>query len=255
MEGFDPFRSDWLPQRFESVRVKLMEQIDDGIDLAVSEDGVSVKTVLCDEFMRDLAQSVIRRTLRIVRSRGQGGMLIYLPQHLIDEQEILKWFRFRVFLQHDESTLRLWHLMVKTIRRAREVGHRQCKRKVAYSDFRRMRDTELAAYDEALIELAHFFADLMSIDGALVLGQDYRLIGFGAEILGDTHVERIHRAIDLEARSTIVERADSSGTRHRSAYRLVSGLQDAIVVVVSQDGDVRFVATQENRLVYWPYLP
>lgn len=255
MEGFDPFRSKWLPTRFESVRTKLMDRINDGVDSIVAEDGSSVRTVLCDEFMRDLAQSVIRRTLRIVRSRGQGGMLIYLPQSLVEEQEIRRWLRFRVFLREDESTLRFWHLMVKTIRRAREVGHRQAKRKVAYSDFRRMRDTELAAYDEALIELAHFYADLMSVDGALVLGRDYRLIGFGAEILGDTHVETIHRAVDLEATRTRLERADSSGTRHRSSYRLVSGLKEAIVVVVSQDGDVRFVATHEERLVYWPYLP
>jgi len=49
--------------------------------------------------------------------------------------------------------------------------------------------------------------------------------------------------------------ANSLGTRHRSAYRLVSGLQEAIAVVVSLDGSVHFVAYHQNELTYWPYVP
>lgn len=48
---------------------------------------------------------------------------------------------------------------------------------------------------------------------------------------------------------------DSSSHRHRSAYRLVNGLNQSIAVVVSQDGDVRFVAHHNGKLTYWPYLP
>ncbi len=95
----------------------------------------------------------------------------------------------------------------------------------------------------------------MSVDGSLVLNRSFQLIGFGGEILGDTHVSTIERAVDLEGENSITEQADSSGTRHRSAYRLVSSVQDTIAVVVSQDGAVRFVAHRGGRLVYWPYLP
>ncbi len=118
-----------------------------------------------------------------------------------------------------------------------------------------MSDRMLERYEATLIELSHFFADLMHVDGALVLDHSFRLIGFGAEILGDSHVHTIHRALDLEATNTRAERADTSGTRHRSAYRLVSGISDSIAVVVSQDGDVRFVANHNDKLTYWPYLP
>ena len=54
---------------------------------------------------------------------------------------------------------------------------------------------------------------------------------------------------------SISEAADATGTRHRSAYRLIGSVPEAIAVVVSQDGAIRFVAHQGGRLVYWPYLP
>jgi hypothetical protein len=212
-------------------------------------------TKMCDDFVRDLAQSVVRRTLRLVRNRQHGGMLVYLSDEALRNPDISRWLRFRVRFTDDDSTQRFRRLMLRVIHRVRQIGHEQSLSKVTYRDYRRMRDSELAELEESLIDFGHFLADLMSVDGALVLDRNFRLVGFGAEILGDTPVHSIHRAKDLEATETIHERADSSGTRHRSAYRLVTGLPDSIAIVVSQDGDVRFVAHHQERLTYWPYLP
>ena len=63
-----------------------------------------------------------------------------------------------------------------------------------------MRDISLGRLHESLVEFSHFLADLMSVDGCLVLSREFRIIGFGGEILGDSHVSVIERAIDLEAR-------------------------------------------------------
>jgi hypothetical protein len=249
-EGFDPFRAKWLPQRFGHMRTEMMEII----DREVAElDHASTK--MCDDFVRDLAQSVVRRTLRLVRNRQHGGMLVYLSDGALCKPDISRWLRFRVRFTEDDSTQRFRRLMLQVIRRARQIGHEQALPKVTYRDYRTMRDSELAELEESLIDFGHFLADLMSVDGALVLDRNFRLIGFGAEILGDIPVHTIHRAKDLEAAETIHERADASGTRHRSAYRLVTGLPDTIAIVVSQDGDVRFVAHHQDRLTYWPYLP
>ncbi len=249
-EGFDPFRAKWLPQRFFHVRNELMEII----DREVAELNYS-STKMCDDFVRDLAQSVVRRTLRLVRNRQHGGMLVYLSDDALHKSNISRWLRFRVRFTEDDSTQRFRRLMLRVIHRARQIGHEQALSTVTYRDYRRMRDPELAELEESLIDFGHFLADLMRVDGALVLDRNFRLIGFGAEILGDTPVHTIHRAKDLEANETIQERADASGTRHRSAYRLVVGLPDSIAIVVSQDGDVRFVAYHQERLTYWPYLP
>jgi DNA integrity scanning protein DisA with diadenylate cyclase activity len=126
---------------------------------------------------------------------------------------------------------------------------------ITWNDYRRIIDPEVEDLDEALMEFAHLLADFMSVDGAVVLDRAFRVIGFGAEILGDSHVSTIRRALDLEADRTISEPADASGTRHRAAYRLVSGVPDVLALVVSQDGAVRFVASHNQQLTYWPYLP
>ncbi len=245
-EGFDPFLSNWLPRNFESFRATLMSKLD-----VNSLQALGAK--LCDSFVRDVAQNVVRRVLSLVRGRGHGGMLIYLTD--AHDNRLDNWLRIRMRFKHTEATNRFQQLMLKLMRRALEVGAENSVAEVRWKDFLQMQDASLGKLHDSLVEFSHFLADLMSVDGSVVLNREFRLIGFGGEILGDSHVSSIERAIDLEAENSVTEPADASGTRHRSAYRLVSSVQDAIVVVVSQDGAVRFVAHQGGRLVYWPYLP
>ncbi|MGB7346721.1 MAG: putative sensor domain DACNV-containing protein [Pirellulaceae bacterium] len=247
-DGFDPFHSAWLPQKFGTIRASLLEEFEPQINGATN-------CQICDAFVKDVAQRVVRRVLRLVRMRGQGGMLVYLPDKAGETDIPDAWFRFRVRFQRDDSTFRFRRLILKLMHRVALIGEARGLGVVTSHDYLQMHDAELAIIDEALIEFSHSLADMMSVDGSLVLDRSFRLIGFGGEILGDSHVSVIHRALDLEAESTIAERGDSSGTRHRSAYRLVNGLNEAIAVVVSQDGDVRFVACLNQKLTYWPYLP
>ncbi|QDV25105.1 putative sensor domain DACNV-containing protein [Aureliella helgolandensis] len=247
-EGFDPFNSHWLPERFSTLRSSLLEE------LSGATPGPSA-TQLCDNFVKDVSQSVIRHVLSLVRTRGHGGILAYLPDDSDNGVLTNQWFRFRVRFTADLPSLWFRTLLGRLIKRVLKVGGGLGLPICTWNDYRKMHDAEIAELDEALIGLGHFLADLMCVDGALVLGSDFRLIGFGGEILGELPVFKIHRALDLEAESSLMEPADTSGTRHRSAYRLVSGARDTIAVVVSQDGDVRFVAHHLGQLTYWPYLP
>ncbi|QDU89043.1 hypothetical protein Pla175_24290 [Pirellulimonas nuda] len=248
-EGFDPFRSQWLPGRFGAMRANMIQQLE-----GQQPSGGST-TRLCDSFVRDVAQRVVRRALRLVRTRGHGGMLIYLADADVQRAELGRWLRFRVRFADDDSTLRFVRLMKRLMERALQLGVELGLAEVTYEDFRQMRDVRLDELKGAIIELGHVFADMMSVDGALVLDRGFRLIGFGAEILGDSHVDTVFRALDLEATRSVPERADMSGTRHRSAYRLVRGLPETIAVVVSQDGDVRFIAQTDPGITCWHYLP
>lgn len=249
-EAFDPFLSEWLPLRFQPERASLLENAATA-PLPMGIDG----TRLCDSFVKDAAQNVIRRTLNLVRSRGHGGTLVYLSANAGRDAHTSGLFRFRVAFEEDDATLRFRHLMRKLLQRVLEIGFAQKAPEVTWGIYRAMHDAELAELDDAIVEFAHFLADLMAPDGALVLDRQFRIIGFGAEILGESHVREIHRALDLEASQTSLEPADRAGTRHRSAYRLVSAAPEALVLVVSQDGGVRFVAQKDDKLTYWPYLP
>lgn len=247
-DGFDPFNSQWFPRRFEAFRRSLL----DGIG-APRRNGMDCQ--ICDEFVNDVARRVVRRVLRLVRMRGHGGMLVFLPDNASESPVPDEWFRFRVRFQPDDSTFRFPRLMLKLIKRVAVIAETQGLAVVTLNDYFQMLDADLANIDEGLIEFSHLLANLMSVDGSLVLDHSFRLIGFGGEILCNSHVSSIHRALDLEAEETTVERADSSGTRHRSAYRLVKGMNEASAIVVSQDGDVRFVARLNQKVTYWPYLP
>ncbi len=247
-EGVDPFRSNWLPQRFRQARTSLL-------DLHSQQMKNESAVLIGDEFVKLAAQSVIRRALSLVRSRGHGGMLIYVPDDVWRRPDIGQWFRFRIAVKPKVSIGRFQTLMRTLLMRLSEIAKAQRLAVVSWEDYRNMRDAELAELDEAFVEFANLLADFMSVDGSLVIDHRFRIVGFGAEILGDSHVATVHRAFDLEANRTVAEAADASGTRHRSAYRLVSGCRDAIAIIVSQDGAIRFVAHHRDKLTYWPYLP
>jgi hypothetical protein len=243
---FDPFRSTWLPAKFASVRTSIYEELKQSLD-------PSIQSRLCDSFIKQAAQSVVRRALRMVRTQSHGGMLIYLPDELVEQSD--QWIRYRVRLMQDETTLRFRRLMSKLLHRSLVLAHQMGIPEVTWQEYLLMRDLELMELNRELMEYANVLADFMSIDGALVLSRSFDVIGFGGEIMGDTHVSTVECALDLDAVTTRTEPADTSGTRHRSAYRLVNSVPDAIIIVVSQDGAVRFVAQQNEKITYWPYLP
>ncbi len=62
---------------------------------------------------------------------------------------------------------------------------------------------------------------------------------------------RVARALDVEADVAVEESVGGVGTRHRSAYRLCNELRDVIAVVISQDGNVRFVKRKDEAVTYW----
>ena len=96
--------------------------------------------------------------------------------------------------------------------------------------------------DEAIFGLAHLFADLTAVDGAVVFTGGFELLGFGAEISGGLErVKTVARALDVEGIETEQVNAENFGTRHRSVYRLCSAVHEAMGIVISQDRSVRLV--------------
>jgi DNA integrity scanning protein DisA with diadenylate cyclase activity len=84
------------------------------------------------------------------------------------------------------------------------------------------------------------------------MNKQHDLVGFGGMISGRLPaVRRIARALDLEGETVAEEEAVNVGARHRSAYRLAGALPGAVVIVISQDGGVRFVAQKGSRVTYW----
>jgi len=110
---------------------------------------------------------------------------------------------------------------------------------------------------ESLAEQCTVVARLGSVDGAIVVSSDLRVLGFGAEILGEpvparSTVEELHdpyftrRPIDIE----------QTGMRHRSSARAAWNLPGSAVFAVSQDGGITAFRRESARIRVWrvPHL-
>jgi hypothetical protein len=120
-------------------------------------------------------------------------------------------------------------------------------RAVGWREYQDGKDKEVASLEEAIMEVAHLVAALATTDGAVVMTKRYELLGFSGEISGKlADVETVLRVLDVEGDEFEEESTESEGTRHRSAYRLCKELPGVLTVVVSKDGDVRFVRQLEG---------
>ena len=123
---------------------------------------------------------------------------------------------------------------------------------VGWSTYEASRAQQLGDMDEALFEVAHLVADLTRVDGTVVMTDCLEILGFGVEIAGELpEVLRVARAHDLEGAEREWVRTDRVGTRHRSRYRLCQAVRDALALVVSQDGGLRFIRWHDDGVTYW----
>jgi len=132
------------------------------------------------------------------------------------------------------------------------ADHEQEPGAVGREEFEAITDHEIATLDEALFETAHLIAGLAAADGAVVMGKDNELLGFGGMISGRLpDLGSVWRALDLEGEEVVEEETGDAGARHRSAYRLCGALPGSVAVVISQDGGVRWVCQRGGRVTYW----
>jgi hypothetical protein len=135
---------------------------------------------------------------------------------------------------------------------ARSYAGTPARDPVGWDDYESSSDRKLTGLDEAIFEVAHLITGLTAVDGAVVMTQRFEMLGFGGEISGRLQgVETVARALDVEAEAVVEESVGGVGTRHRSAYRLCNVLRDVIAVVISQDGNVRFVQRNNEAVTYW----
>lgn len=110
-------------------------------------------------------------------------------------------------------------------------------------------------YEAALNSIAdmeQFISSLAAVDGAVVLTKQLKVLGFGAEIIvASPDVRNVRRVQDPEAKVFSERPIDSFGTRHRSALRLCTSFEEAMYIVISQDGFIRIIKRVEPHLYMW----
>ena len=210
-------------------------------------------------FGRKLAEHVLRRIVATIRSARHGGTLVLLPARSASELcADGRYLTLKYPFRDEEPRRRIFSLTVRIMNelaRLHPLSETEAEPRVGWAEYEASDDSQLIALDEALFEVAHLIAMLADVDGAVVMTDRLEILGFGAEISGALpEVESVDRSLDLQGTRRVSERTDRVGTRHRSAYRLCEELHDALVVVVSQDGGVRFVRWHDGRVTYFDQI-
>ena len=244
--GFRIFEATWL--------VKRRDQFVRWANHECFKDHSAPAAVDLD-FTRALGENVIKRIFSHVRRARHGGMLIVTMPGAETLVSPTGPIRPKYWIRSTKATQRYRDLIFSVMRTLSAVGAEHGLKSVGWKDYQELKDDRLAELDEAVFEYARFLADLMAVDGALVLTASRGLIGFGAEIHVPTiEKEVVCRALDIEGHEVVEEPEDDAGTRHRAAYRLARGYPDCMITVVSQDGSIRYVGNSNGKVIYWDVL-
>jgi len=242
----DVFDSSWLPARFAEVRGELTT-----LHAIANPDAAPVDPQL----VQVLAQHMVKRTIATVRASHHGGTILILPVACeaagADGAHIL---RMKYDFADEPPRRRYRTLLLAILAQIAKLASNIATKEAGWEEYQTASSAALGELDEALFELSVTIAALAEVDGAVVLDKRFELLGFGAEIGGDLPVvELVARALDLEGTERVMEPIDDVGTRHRSAYRFCARYKDALAIVVSQDGNVRFIAWQSGAVTYWDH--
>ena len=250
----DVFASQWLPDLFAPVRAELVELHEEARREAASVGETWAS--LDPDLSRKVAQQMFRRLVSTVRDARHGGTIIIVPPERAGEVLAGDHVSLKHAFVDGEPRRRFRTLIVRIMNRLAQSHGRgeetSYPRAVGWEEYVWSEDRALTELDEAIFEFAHLVAGLAAVDGAVVMTRRFELLGFGGEISGGlTPVHSVRKSLDLEGESTIEEGAQGVGTRHRSAYRLAGSLPDVLLVVVSQDGDARFVRDKDGDVTCW----
>jgi hypothetical protein len=260
--SMDVFESEWLPAGFAVARAELMELHLAARERARELDGARWAS-LDPDLARLIGTQMFKRLVSTVRNFGRGGTLIFVPPERTEEfSGENRYVDLKYGFSDGEPRRRFRTLIVEIMNRlAQAHGHEadgptdeaRAPRTVGWREYQESNDQEMAALEEAIMEVAYLVAALAKSDGAVVMSRRYEVLGFGGEISGKlADVGTVLRALDVEGDEFEEEPTQSVGTRHRSAYRLCKELPDVLTAVVSKDGDVRFARRLEGgEVAYW----
>ena len=244
--GMDVFQATWLKELFATVG---------GIDAPMEDSRPVASSATIDaSFGAVLACQILRRVFATVRGAQHGGMLIIVPER--SSNEVLtngRHIRVKYPFMDEEPRRRLRTLTGEILDELAAAPRGPSEGQVVgWHEYETSDASGVSERDAALFEAADLVADLTHVDGAVVMTTALDLLGFGGEIAGDLpEVPRVMRARDLEGMEREWVRTDRVGTRHRSAYRLCHVLREALAVVVSQDGGLRFIRWHKDAVTYW----
>ena len=205
-----------------------------------------------DDYPHRFYDYFLEMILYNVRLLGHGGTIILVPHEIgYDDPRLTD----RLVLKYPVNYDYAWDTLVSSL-----VHHRRYydlyfplingDTVVTLERFRKshfLKD-DGDRIDEQIQDTAKSIASLTSVDGAVVITSQFKVLGFGGEIIAASPtLNSVTAAPDQEHQVPIV----SLGTRHRSAFRFCSSLEDSVAFIVSSDGGVKAAKRDGRRMLFW----
>lgn len=227
---------------FSEAKVQMLEEINSKLNLKKFES--------TEDTISNLYINTLKRLLFNIREKSHGGTLIIVPNDLTITDPRLK---DRLSIKYPCEYDSLWETLVHQLLNEDKLQKKR-KAKVTPKNFNEYKNLELKSrfIKEPISDSINALATLTNVDGAVIITDKFRLLGFGAEVIASSpSMNQVMIAEDssgLTGSSTAVE---SFGTRHRSAFRFCSSYEKAIAFVFSQDGGIKAITRIGPNLVMW----
>ena len=201
----------------------------------------------------EFIESVLLHTAEL----GHGGALLFVPERIPDDDARLAEavsIKYRLPSSRPRNAL-LEAMAVRLEHNATDERLRN-RRTVRQEDLEDLDglDWNQRNYEDYARDAARFIASLTAVDGAVVLTDKLRVIGFGAEVRVNSGTDTIHVAKDPEGTHVSLAAFTEHGTRHRSSFRFVESMEPSVAFILSQDGGIKAAMKVGERVVMWPYF-
>lgn len=199
----------------------------------------------------------IERLLFEINQKRHGGTIILVPDSLdINDSRLTD----RVAIKYPYHYLKPWDILIRDIVLNKKYWDEHdklwdSKSRIPVNDFRKscqMRSL-LRIVSDQKSDMIKFIASTSGVDGAVLMTDKLRLLGFGAEVIAlSPTLSEIMVAKDASGSLGSYTSIENFGTRHRSAFRFCSSYEDSVAFIISQDGGVKAVKRVADKVVLWP---
>ncbi len=203
-----------------------------------------------DDYPKRFYYFVIERLLFHIRQKGHGGSVFFVPDYLSHRDSRLL---DRLNIKYPISYNEVWELMKASV-----ITHHKYYdlhfpmwdgknlTKENYSKVSIL-ESDQDEIEEALTDCVRFISSLSGVDGAIVITDKFRVLGFGSEVL--VHSPSLEYVVTSNKRKVPI---DSFGTRHRSSFRFCSSFEESVGFILSSDGGVKATMRVGPEVILWP---
>lgn len=168
--------------------------------------------------------------LSTIRQAGHGGTILLVRE---SEATSRPWSRI-LHIKYECNDSSIWPELRKAVLKYDEK---------AFGDPDQNATSEAA--ETRARELITRVAGLAAVDGAVLVTDRLRVLGFGVEVLAPAKITTI------ELLDGTTREVTAYGTRHRSAFRFCEAYPRGAAFVCSQDGGIKCIRNIDGRVRVW----